>query len=140
GQGEGVLPEDREEGEQDEKRRPGGSRAPLCHVRLHASIDKHDGSSRARRDSRSSASLGVPPDRVKHECYTAQASTRSLIAIREGRTVAGAVHRAGGKSGLRRAGCWLTARGGDPTDRATESKPPRARAPHGRERAVRVKR
>ena len=24
--------------------------------------------------------------------------------------------RAGGKSGLRRAGCWLTARGGDPTD------------------------
>ena len=43
--------------------------------------------------------------------------------------------RAGGKSGHRRAGCWLTARGGDPTDSATESRPPRALG-----RAVRVKR
>ncbi len=30
--------------------------------------------------------------------------------------IAGAGDRTGGKSGLRRAGCWLTARGGDPTD------------------------
>ena len=31
---------------------------------------------------------------------------------------------AGGKSGLRRAGCWLTARGGDSMESATENIPP----------------
>src|SRR5262245_6971202 len=40
---------------------------------------------------------------------------------REDRTVAGRGNTAGGKSGLRRAGCWLTARGGDPTESATET-------------------
>ena len=30
--------------------------------------------------------------------------------------IAGAGNRTGGKSGLHRAGCWLKARGGDPTD------------------------
>jgi len=53
--------------------------------------------------------------------------------VREGWMIAGTGNRAGGKSGLRRAGCWLTARGGDPMDSATESKPPPSRA-------VRVKR
>jgi hypothetical protein len=32
---------------------------------------------------------------------------------------------AGGKSGLHRAGCWITSRRGDPTASATESRPPR---------------
>src|SRR5204862_471403 len=40
---------------------------------------------------------------------------------------------AGGKSGLHRAGCWLTASRGDSRDSATENKPPAARP-------VRVKR
>ena len=40
---------------------------------------------------------------------------------REDRTVAGRGNTAGGKSGLRRAGCWLTARGGNPTESATET-------------------
>jgi methylglyoxal synthase len=53
-----------------------------------------------------------------------------------GRSPARARARAGGKSGLRRAGCWLTARGGDPTDSATESRPPRAPA-HGKGETVR---
>lgn len=30
----------------------------------------------------------------------------------------------GGKSGLRRAGCWITSSGGDPKESATENKPP----------------
>src|SRR5436309_2600660 len=51
---------------------------------------------------------------------------------REDRTVAGRGNTAGGKSGLRRAGCWLTARGGDPTESATET--------YRRRKAVRVKR
>ena len=52
--------------------------------------------------------------------------------------VAGPPHGgAGGKSGHRRAGCWLTARGGDPTDSATESRPPRVSV---RGPAARVKR
>ena len=32
-----------------------------------------------------------------------------------------------GKSGLHRAGCWVTPRRGDPTESATESKPPHVR-------------
>ena len=43
-----------------------------------------------------------------------------------------------GRSGLHRAGCWLTASRGDPQDSATENRPPMAR-PHGRAQ-VRVKR
>lgn len=37
-----------------------------------------------------------------------------------------ALHRqvGGGKSGLRRAGCWITSSGGDPKESATENKPP----------------
>src|SRR5204862_7336415 len=35
---------------------------------------------------------------------------------REGWTVAGRGNVAGGKSGLRRAGCWVTPRGGNSTD------------------------
>src|SRR6266545_2441106 len=42
--------------------------------------------------------------------------------------------RAGGKSGLRRAGCWLTARGGNPTDQCHRKQTA------ARQRAVRVKR
>ena len=49
------------------------------------------------------------------------------LRAREGQTIAGHLAVTGGKSGLRRAGCWLTARGGNPTDSATESKPPRPR-------------
>jgi len=41
----------------------------------------------------------------------------------------------GGKSGLRRAGCWVTPSLGDEEESATESKPPLALA-----REVRVKR
>ena len=37
----------------------------------------------------------------------------------------------GGKSELRRAGCWVTPRGGDPIDSATENKPPALRAGKG---------
>ena len=51
----------------------------------------------------------------------------------EGRAIAGHDNVAGGKSGLHRAGCWVTPRGGNPTDSATERRPPPARA-------VRVKR
>jgi hypothetical protein len=50
----------------------------------------------------------------------------------EGWAIAGHGNVAGGKSGLRRAGCWLTARGGDPTESATET--------YRRREAVRVKR
>src|SRR5215510_1622212 len=35
----------------------------------------------------------------------------------------------GGKSGLHRAGCWITSSGGDPKESATENKPPGQRAP-----------
>jgi len=42
---------------------------------------------------------------------------------------------AGGKSGLHRAGCWVTPSLGDEEESATESKPPPALA-----RGVRVKR
>lgn len=49
------------------------------------------------------------------------------LRAREGQAIAGHLAVTGGKSGLRRAGCWLTARGGDPMDSATESKPPRPR-------------
>jgi hypothetical protein len=38
--------------------------------------------------------------------------------------IAGRTHPAGGKSGLHRAGCWVTPRGGDPTESATETRPP----------------
>src|SRR5262249_45261947 len=38
------------------------------------------------------------------------------VSAREGWTVAGRGDAAGGKSGLRRAGCWVTPRGGNPTD------------------------
>src|SRR2546428_79510 len=44
------------------------------------------------------------PARYTHRC------------AREGRTVAGRGNAAGGKSGLHRAGCWVTPRGGNPTD------------------------
>ena len=32
-----------------------------------------------------------------------------------------------GKSGLHRAGCWITSSGGDPKESATENKPPGGR-------------
>src|SRR6266699_1065316 len=35
----------------------------------------------------------------------------------------------GGKSGLHRAGCWITSSGGDPKESATENKPPGQCAP-----------
>ena len=38
----------------------------------------------------------------------------------------GAARRRRGKSGLHRAGCWLTASRGDPQESATESRPPMA--------------
>ena len=44
-----------------------------------------------------------------------------------------------GRSGLRRAGCWLTASRGDPQESATENKPPMAPSRRGLEQ-VRVKR
>jgi len=56
-----------------------------------------------------------------------------LRGAREGWTVAGHGNVTGGKSGLHRAGCWVTPRGGNPTESATENRPPLARA-------VRVKR
>ena len=40
----------------------------------------------------------------------------TLPCAREGWTVAGRGNAAGGKSGLHRAGCWVTPRGGNPTD------------------------
>jgi len=40
----------------------------------------------------------------------------TVRCAREGWTVAGRGNAAGGKSGLRRAGCWVTPRGGNPTD------------------------
>ncbi len=42
----------------------------------------------------------------------------------EGQAAAGLDYETGGKSELHRAGCWLTASGGDPKDSATENKPP----------------
>src|SRR3984885_15008094 len=47
-----------------------------------------------------------------------------------------------GRSGLHRAGCWLTASRGDPQDSATERKPPRAglRARTGKGEKVRQER
>jgi len=39
-------------------------------------------------------------------------------------TAAASLRGCGGKSGLRRAGCWLTASGGDPKESATENRPP----------------
>ncbi len=44
--------------------------------------------------------------------------------------------RKGGKSELHRAGCWLTARRGDPTESATENTPPKAFG-HGKGEMVR---
>ncbi len=38
--------------------------------------------------------------------------------------IAGSVFRAAGNSELRRAGCSLTATGGDPKESATENSPP----------------
>lgn len=49
----------------------------------------------------------------------------------------------GGKSGLRRAGCWITSSGGDPKESATENRPPDAgveRQAAARGMLVRVKR
>src|SRR2546425_13254224 len=40
----------------------------------------------------------------------------TVTCAREGWTVAGRGNAAGGKSGLHRAGCWVTPRGGNPTD------------------------
>ncbi len=42
----------------------------------------------------------------------------------------------GGKSGLHRAGCWITSSGGDPKESATENRPPGLR---GERRAARRK-
>ncbi len=42
-----------------------------------------------------------------------------------------------GRSGLRRAGCWLTASRGDPQDSATESRPPMALRRTGKVETVR---
>ncbi len=39
--------------------------------------------------------------------------------------IAGPREGAGGKSGLRRAGCWVTPSLGDEQESATESRPPR---------------
>ena len=47
--------------------------------------------------------------RLPHRAYTDRRA-------REDRAIAGHFAVTGGKSGLRRAGCWLTARGGNPTD------------------------
>src|SRR5438105_15624314 len=62
-----------------------------------------------------------------------------LPAGRGGRVTAGEVNSVGGKSGLRRAGRWVTPSRGDPKESATEIKPPRG--PVSREvLGVRVKR
>ncbi len=48
-----------------------------------------------------------------------------LLPGRGGRVTAGEVNSVGGKSGLRRAGRWVTPSRGDPKESATEIKPPR---------------
>jgi len=45
-----------------------------------------------------------------------------MVAVREGSRPDPKTK--GGKSGLHRAGCWVTPRGGDPTESATETRPP----------------
>ena len=45
--------------------------------------------------------------------------------------VAGALVGAGGKSELRRAGCWITPSGGNPKESATEKRPPMHAARRG---------
>jgi len=42
----------------------------------------------------------------------------------EGQVIAPHRQVGGGKSGLHRAGCWITSSGGDPKESATEKKPP----------------
>src|SRR4029453_18001312 len=44
------------------------------------------------------------------------------ICAREGWAIAGRGDAAGGKSGLHRAGCWVTPRGGNPTDQCHRKK------------------
>src|SRR6266446_10766575 len=56
------------------------------------------------------------PARAGRLGYTARERHTLFDCVREGWMIAGSGNRTGGKSGLRRAGCWLTARGGDPTD------------------------
>ena len=74
---------------------------------------------------------GAPPNAGKDQ----SPPSRSLVALRAPRNVGSssservrwslAAQAARGKSGLHRAGCWLTASRGDPKESATENKPPR---------------
>src|SRR5207302_8523666 len=80
---------------------------------------------RHRRADDRRVSTGASPLRACTVCYTDERSEPP------GRTPAQS--RAGGKSGLHRAGCWLTASRGDSRDSATENRPPA-------ERQARVKR
>src|SRR6185295_14510248 len=74
-----------------------------------------DGPAGRRASARSPE--GAPgPARPRRVGYTAGQRHTLFDCVREGWMIAGAGNRTGGKSGLRRAGCWLTARGGDPTD------------------------
>src|SRR5213594_2891380 len=85
----------------------------------------------ARRESapRGGVAQGGRPRRRRHEQpggrprarrdrRLTESAIRRLYCerAREGWTVAGRGDAAGGKSGLRRAGCWVTPRGGNPTD------------------------
>ena len=51
----------------------------------------------------------------------------ALFQEEEGQMIAPCRQVGGGKSGLRRAGCWITSSGGDPKESATENKPPGTR-------------
>ena len=57
---------------------------------------------------------------------TLRGATLEVFAERAGRSPRRRFSR-GGKSGLQRAACWLTASGGDPRESATENTPPNSR-------------
>ena len=87
----------------------------------HPEAPRRDGSAvirvdadarRSRLDGRSSC--------IGDQCYP-----RGVRGA--GRAIAAAVIGRGGKSGLHRAACWLTASGGDPRESATENTPPNSR-------------
>ena len=58
------------------------------------------------------------------DVYGRQVPGGAVFQEEEGQMIALRRQAGRGKSGLRRAGCWITSSGGDPKESATENKPP----------------
>ena len=72
-------------------------------------------------------------------CMPAAETVRDSRRRRVGRVVAARAKKCSGRgrSGLRRAGCWLTASRSDPQESATENRPPMARLDRAQARVKR---